>query len=529
MIKTRGRCYLSTFLSISALILWLVLSNSVTAAPTGAQVAIYTGAGTWEDGITAFERFLNWKEITWEEVNAWDINKRDLSALYDALYMPGGWSASYKKSIRASGEQHIRDLVSGGGAYIGICAGAYYAASTVDWEGKKYDYPLKLFDGTAYGAIDAIAPWDDYTMTTVNMDSSHPINTYEPPTEDMLYYGGPAFYPNAGQSMDIVSTWDSYNDDPATITFGYGSGRVLLIGPHPEIEEDSDRDGSTFADELDDNGSDWNFLWTAIDWAMGWEISRPPGDTTPPVINSISDSPDPLNAGDPLEITANVTDNVAVDSVWVEINGVNDTMTQDTGSNESSLIFFDGFESGSLSTNNWVTYGPGDPWIVTDENPYNGTYHGRAKKTGAGDDSYLEVAISTVGFSNIEISYHRQLIGLDAADKFVAEWFDGTDYHVLESKKRVSDNSYVYKVFFLPSGASENPNFKIRFTCECGAVSEEARLDDVKVTGCASGTGLWTHTYDTTGLSSGLYKYTVYAKDTSGNNAVPSTGDFTIN
>lgn len=54
------------------------------------------------------------------------------------------------------------------------------------------------------------------------------------------------------------------------------SGRVLLIGPHPGIEESDARDGTSFGFELPDPESEWGLLWTAMDWVLG----RPITDTT---------------------------------------------------------------------------------------------------------------------------------------------------------------------------------------------------------------------------------------------------------
>ncbi|OQY30057.1 MAG: hypothetical protein B6244_02010 [Candidatus Cloacimonetes bacterium 4572_55] len=255
----------------------------------GAQVAIYSGEGAWSHGVIAFENFLDWKDITHEAIDADDINLHDLREYYDAIYFPGGYAYDFKISINGVGRRHIRDLVNDGGAYIGICAGAYYASDQVDWEGVVYNYPLNLFQGTAVGAIDSIEPWSGYDMTTVWMNQDNPINQYEPPVEIMLYYGGPAFYPHEGVSVDTVATWVEYDSHSAIINFTYGEGRVLLIGPHPEIEEDSDRDDTSFADELNDGGSDWNFLWPALDWVLGWEISNPsPISITPEQIITTS-------------------------------------------------------------------------------------------------------------------------------------------------------------------------------------------------------------------------------------------------
>ena len=257
----------------------LIVYPQLSFALDGADIAVYTdnGTGAWEDGIVAFENLLDWKGISHERITAPDINSVDLRPLYQAIYFPGGYALYYKLAIDENGLQNIRDLVNSGGGYIGICAGAYFASDSVYWEEDGLlDYPLDLFDGTARGAIDAIAPWDNYAMTTLKMNPDNPINEFEPATEQMLYYGGPVFVPHSGQQVDTIAVWAAWHDSLAAINFDYGSGRVLLLGPHPEIEEDSDRDSTDFAQELDDVGSDWPFLWSAIDWLLDRPISYPP-------------------------------------------------------------------------------------------------------------------------------------------------------------------------------------------------------------------------------------------------------------
>ena len=245
---------------------------------TGAEIAIYVGPGTWEDGIIGFEHFLDWKGVTHERVSADDVNSIVLKDYYDGICFPGGDAYYYKLAISEAGLQHIRDLVSSGGAYIGICAGAYFASDSVEWEGGLYDYQLDLFSGKASGAIDAIAPWPEYTMTSIRLNADNPINQFEPSSHVTLYYGGPVFIPHTGVHPDTVATWGDYFDEAAIINFAYGSGRVLFLGPHLENEEDDDRDGTDFAQEFDDQGSEWGLLWTAIDWVLGRPISSPPAE-----------------------------------------------------------------------------------------------------------------------------------------------------------------------------------------------------------------------------------------------------------
>jgi len=156
-----------------------------------------------------------------------------------------------------------------------MCAGAEFACDKFVWKGITYDYPLNLFQGKSIGPIDDIAVWPDYAITSFTMNLEDEINQFEPENEDILYWGGSVFNPYTNTQFDTIATFDSFYNKLAIIKFTYGSGRVLLISPHPEIEEDSNRDNTDVASELNDNGSDWNFLWTATDWLLGNPISNP--------------------------------------------------------------------------------------------------------------------------------------------------------------------------------------------------------------------------------------------------------------
>ncbi|MFZ1730444.1 MAG: BPL-N domain-containing protein [Bacteroidota bacterium] len=240
------------------------------------DVAVYLDEGAWEAGVIAFEHFLDWKGLTHERVDASAVNATGFAARYRCLYMPGGYAFNYKQKITNRGEQNIRSLVDGGGAYIGICAGAYFAADHVEWEGGNFPYTLGLFKGSARGSLQEIIPWDGYAMTTIHTNPLHPITQKQPRTLTTLYFGGPAFIPDPGFTVDTIATWDAAGDQIAITGFPHGSGRVLLVGPHPEIEENGARDGTEFGYELTDPESEWGMLWTAIDWVL----QRPITDTT---------------------------------------------------------------------------------------------------------------------------------------------------------------------------------------------------------------------------------------------------------
>jgi len=264
-------------------ILLFILISQFAFAQEKFDFAIYHdgSVGAWEDSVIAFEHFLDWKKVTHNRVTAQNINTIILKDLYKAIYFPGGDADYYNADINSIGIQHIQNLVSNNGAYIGMCAGAEFACDKLIWKDYEIDYPLDLFQGEAVGPIDQLAIWPDYTMTKLSMNLDDEINLFEPKKEDMLYWGGTVFKAYEDVNVDTVATFDGFFNSNAIIKFNYGNGRVLLISPHPEIEEDSDRDGVSIVEELDDNGSDWNFLWTATDWLLGRPLSGPNSSSTP--------------------------------------------------------------------------------------------------------------------------------------------------------------------------------------------------------------------------------------------------------
>lgn len=283
--------HIAPALAVAAL---TVALHPAGAALSGADVAIYNDgnappntAGAWQDGITAIKHMVTAMGMTWEEITYTDLNVAtlDLSGLYQMLIMPGGYAQWYNYWISKAGKSNIRDFVANGGGYFGICAGSFFACDRTNWEGVTYDgdagynaygeltgYDLDLFAGVGTGPLNDIAEWgaEYYNMHTFwFLTGTDALPDFEPRAagEDILYYGGPWFAPDTPGSVETLATYD-YNDEPAAIAFEYEAGRVVLFGPHPEIQEDSDTDGVTIdrEDEMDDKGSDWELVLHAFNW-----------------------------------------------------------------------------------------------------------------------------------------------------------------------------------------------------------------------------------------------------------------------
>lgn len=256
-------------LAVGLSLVGLLLSGSCSSdAPDLPSIALYSGRGTDEECLRATQNMLEWTGYRVTRIEAPAINSGALDT-FDALCVPGGNMYQYAEDISARGKNNIRSFIERGGGYVGICGGAYLAASEVVWRGEQLAMtPLRLYQGSAVGPIKEIFLYPEYGMCQVNITpSGHPIAQSEPDSMWVLYYWGPALNPVPDAPVDVLGSYE-IGGRPAMLAFGYGSGRVFLSGVHPEIEEDCDRDGVTLADEFDDQGSDWSLLANAVSWCL---------------------------------------------------------------------------------------------------------------------------------------------------------------------------------------------------------------------------------------------------------------------
>jgi len=233
------------------------------------SIAIYSDSGASETSVRALEAMFLWMNCSVALVDAGHINSLGLQG-FDILCVPGGDMYQYSQDLSYRGKENIRGFVNGGGGYIGVCGGAYFASERVVWLGRQLPMtPLSLFPGTAEGPCDGIIPYPNYTVCRCNIvDHAHPITESEPEALWIAYCWGPLLRPNPGANVTVLGMYDAVNE-PSFLAFEYGGGRVFLIGTHPEIEEDGDRDGTDWAEELDDRGSDWPFMRKVVLWLAG--------------------------------------------------------------------------------------------------------------------------------------------------------------------------------------------------------------------------------------------------------------------
>jgi len=269
IIKKRKKLifWLISWLFVFLLLLFVV--NCESQSDKNAIIALYSGRGTDEELIQATKNMFEWMDCTVQLVKADYINNESLDS-FNILCIPGGDMYKYAQDISSEGKEKIRNFISDGGGYIGICGGAYFASEKVIWRGNQLPMnPLGIFPGTAKGPINEIVPYPDKGVVKINIvDSLHPITQSEPDSIWILYYWGPVLIPNKNANVTILGRYNKGNKEPAMLAIDYGQGRVFIIGVHPEIEEDSDRDEVNLADEFDDQGSDWELMRKAVLWCL---------------------------------------------------------------------------------------------------------------------------------------------------------------------------------------------------------------------------------------------------------------------
>lgn len=214
--------------------------------PPGARVAVVSthtsDGGAWPGLLPAVGRAVEHAghvplALRFEDIQSGRLTNAD----FDAIVFPGGYAYGYQTGL-AGAEGGIRDFISAGGGYLGICAGGFYAARTVDWDGKSYTYPLDIYSGTDRGSLSDLAAWPGYALTPTRVADLVAGGTYD--LVQTYYGGGHVILPAEGSYAPVV-TYAHGGPNSGTIDivrYAYGSGHVALTGTHPESRAGSTED-----------------------------------------------------------------------------------------------------------------------------------------------------------------------------------------------------------------------------------------------------------------------------------------------
>ena len=177
-----------------------------------------------------------------ETVNSSEIvSGKVLDSSVLALFISGGRANYYFENLGEIGNNNIRNYVTNGGIYFGICAGAYYACKNVEFEADipeskiSAEYKLDLINGTAFGSLYKdfmIEPFTHKPESSAVVKIKNRFSTYS-----ALYHGGPFF--ETKDSCRILGCYTKNLKKPAIIMKKYGKGKVFASGVHFEYNADA--------------------------------------------------------------------------------------------------------------------------------------------------------------------------------------------------------------------------------------------------------------------------------------------------
>ena len=207
------------------------------------RTAVYSDTGGSNYTVTSMLKFAPEYDVTFLSAEA--IRKGALDG-FDLLIQPGGGCNSQYQTLGTNGTAAIERFVRNGGAYYGICAGAYLATQTTDKALPRIGFaPYKADKPNHYRGWGPI----DIKLTPEGLN----VFTGSATNRTVVYWGGPALLdgdpvPDADMKVFarynglLINTCSSrpvqeLGGKAAIVGGRFGKGKVFLSGPHPEHSE----------------------------------------------------------------------------------------------------------------------------------------------------------------------------------------------------------------------------------------------------------------------------------------------------
>ena len=206
------------------------------------NVLIYSGPGTSGLSVRAALRSLNallTPHYSVSTIDAKSIIEDPWHASTALLVIPGGRDLPYCRELDGRGNTRIQEYVRRGGSYLGLCAGAYYASSRVEFE---LDTPiavqgpreLKFYGNTARGCAFSGFVYDsEVGAKAVRLETAS--------GQVKCYWNGGGIFVDAKPSETLARYVDSVKIDGgrvAVVETKVGKGTVILSAVHIEVAHD---------------------------------------------------------------------------------------------------------------------------------------------------------------------------------------------------------------------------------------------------------------------------------------------------
>jgi len=221
----------------------LLITSVASTAPI--KVAVFEGDGVGKSCTNLLTILDNSSKIQLEvsRVTTADIVAGKLDE-FDVLIHPGGSGSNQGNDLGEDGRQQVRQFVSQGGGFLGVCAGAYLATNDYTWS-------LNLIDAKV---VDR-KHWARGTGTVQLELSPSGQDLFKAKSSELeIFYGqGPLLARREWddpkipdyESLAIYGSEIAKNGAPngimkgtsAAVRCDYGKGRVFCFSAHPELTE----------------------------------------------------------------------------------------------------------------------------------------------------------------------------------------------------------------------------------------------------------------------------------------------------
>lgn len=214
--------------------------------PEKNKIFIYAGPGASRVALAHTRHTLkNLLNVCYdiEDITPLTITHGEWEEKAALFVMPGGADLFYLKALSPQGNDKIRQYVEKGGAYLGICAGAYYAAEYVRFAANTPlevvgERELQFFPGTVEGPL--LAPYDYHSYSGSRIAQIHwtaADSPFAPSPPFSLFYNGGGYFVEAEAKPNtrVLATYKTASGlKPALIEISRGKGKVILSGVHWE-------------------------------------------------------------------------------------------------------------------------------------------------------------------------------------------------------------------------------------------------------------------------------------------------------
>lgn len=213
------------------------------------NILIYAGPGVAKSSLThAYNMFQQIADSSYKVITAdhETINSDHWRHITSLLVMPGGADSSYMDKLKVAGNKNILTYVEQGGKYLGLCAGAYYAADRIEFlKGDKSceiiaKRDLKFYPGLIAGPLyfkrDVKHP-SIYTCARA-VEITWQGNETAACTQNLYYNGGGSFV-DAPEfaNVQVLARYATEIEDAnsaAIVECTVGNGSAILSGVHFE-------------------------------------------------------------------------------------------------------------------------------------------------------------------------------------------------------------------------------------------------------------------------------------------------------